>query len=360
MNNIITKMKMALVGMLVLPAAQATAQPVTTQMKPGRTPEGVVYFLPKTAIRFNLLIEKKTYTPGEYAKYAEKYLRLTGIEQETQTTYSVANYGITQIGVRDTSKCYNVVLKGKSETAEIKLSDDGVLLAVNDEPVKVKEEAPFQPAPKVPQPDPHQYQQPEIRMAGSMSKQAEMTVNQILELQEQRQMLITGEAEDMPQDEQQLRLMIEKLDQQREILMSMFTGTITRDTVEQSITVCPEKEVTREVIFRLSQKLGLVDKDDLSGVPYYMSIEDTHRTNTQKYEVPENKKNEGFFVNVPGRIKLTLFREDHQLGSFNLYAGQFGFVELRSGALFKRYVTHMTLNPTTGSVDKIHADMNTK
>lgn len=336
------------------------AQPVTTQMKPGRTPEGVVYFLPKTAIRINLLIEKKVYTPGEYAKYAEKYLRLTGIEQEEQVTYTVANYGITTIGVRDTSKCYSVMLKGKSETADIKLSDDGVLLAVNDTPVKPKEQAPFQPAPKAVTPDPHEYQQAEIRSAGSMAKQAEMTVNQILELQEQRQQLITGEAEDMPQDEQQLRLMIEQIDRQREILMSMFTGTTTRDTVEQTITVCPEKEVSREVIFRLSKKLGLVDKDDLAGVPYYMTIEDMHRTNTQKYEVPDNKKNEGFYVNVPGRIRLTLHREDHQLATFDLYAGQFGFVELRSGALFKRYVTHMTLNPATGSVDNIHADMNSK
>ena len=53
-------------------------------------------------------------------------------------------------------------------TLKLTMAALGVLLAVNDEPVKVKEEAPFQPAPKVPQPDPHQYQQPEIRMAGSM------------------------------------------------------------------------------------------------------------------------------------------------------------------------------------------------
>ena len=93
----------------------AQAQAVSTPLKAGRTAEGVTYFLPKTAIRFNLLIEKKTYTPGEYAKYAEKYLGMTGIEQEEQITYSVASYNISQIGVRDTSKCYTVELKGKRE-----------------------------------------------------------------------------------------------------------------------------------------------------------------------------------------------------------------------------------------------------
>ena len=340
--------------------SEMQAQAVSTPLTAGRTAEGVTYFLPKTAIRFNLLIEKKTYNPGEYAKYAEKYLGMTGIEQEEQVTYSVASYNICQIGVRDTSKCYTVELKGKSETADIKLSEDGVLLAINDEPAKPKLTAPFTPAVKKPTIDPHQFLSDDVRSAGSMAKKAEMTVNQLLELQEHRQQLITGEADDMPQDENQLRYMIEQIDRQRDALTSLFTGSIVRDTIEQIVTVCPEKEVQREVIFRLNKKLGLVDKDDLSGIPYYMSIEDLHRSNTQKYGTPENKKDGGFYVNVPGRIRLTLHREQQQLGSFDIYAGQFGFVELRSGALFKRYVTHMTLNPATGSVDKVHADMNTK
>ena len=340
--------------------SEMQAQAVSTPLTAGRTAEGVTYFLPKTAIRFNLLIEKKTYNPGEYAKYAEKYLGMTGIEQEEQVTYSVASYNICQIGVRDTSKCYTVELKGKSETADIKLSEDGVLLAINDEPAKPKLTAPFTPAVKKPTVDPHQFLSDDVRSAGSMAKKAEMTVNQLLELQEHRQQLITGEADDMPQDENQLRYMIEQIDRQRDALTSLFTGSIVRDTIEQIVTVSPEKEVQREVIFRLNKKLGLVDKDDLSGIPYYMSIEDLHRSNTQKYGTPENKKDGGFYVNVPGRIRLTLHREQQQLGSFDIYAGQFGFVELRSGALFKRYVTHMTLNPATGSVDKVHADMNTK
>ena len=310
-------MKKLLLAAMCLWSAIAMAQPQTTPMTAGRTADGIIYYLPKTAIEFNLLIEKKTYTPGEFAKYAEKYLRLKGVNLEEEVTYSIVNYGLTQIGVRDTSKCYAVKLKGgKCETAEIKLSDEGVLQSVNAESVKPKKHVPFTPAPSVKQPNPHLYLTAEVLSAGSTAKMAELTVEQILELQEHRQQLITGEADDMPQDEQQLQRMIDEIDKQREILMTLFTGTVTRDTVEQTIVVCPEKEVEREVIFRLSKNLGLVDKDDLSGVPYYMTIEDMHRTTFQKYDIPENKS-----------------------------------------SLFKRYVTHMTLNPTTGSVDKIHADM---
>ena len=352
-------MRKLLLAAISLLCGTALAQPETTPMQAGRTPEGVVYFLPKTVIRFNLLIEKKTYTPGIFAKYAEKYLRLTDIEQEEEVTYNIASYKITQVGVRDTSKCYAVKLKGgKCETAEIKLSDDGVLLAVNADPMPQKLPEPFKPAPRAPEVNPRHFMSAEVLAAGSLAKQAELTVQQIIELQEHRQQLIMGEADDMPQDEQQLRLMIEQIDRERDVLMTLFTGTTRRDTTEQVVEVCPEKEVQREVIFRLSKKLGLVDKDDLSGIPYYMTIEDQHRTTLQKYDIPDNKKEGGFYVNVPGRVKLTLHRENHFLGAFDISAAQFGFVELRSGSLFKRYVTHMTLNPVTGSVDKIHADPN--
>lgn len=345
---------------LLLMSLVAMAQAESTPMKPGKTPEGVVYFLPKTAIQFNLLIEKKTYTPGDFCKYAEKYLRLTGINQEEEVTHTIISYGLTQIGVRDTSKCFSVNLKGKSATADVRLSDDGVLLSVNAEPATMPHKEPFKPSPRPATVNPRQYLSAEVLSAGSMAKMAELTVQQIIEIQNHKQQLITGEAEDTPTDKDQLQLMLDQLEKEREALMSMFLGTTVRDTVEQVVVVCPDKEVKREVIFRLNKKLGFVDKDDLSGVPYYMTIEDQHHTTLQKYDIPENKKDGGFFVNVPGKIRLTLEREDHKLGSFDVYAAQFGFVELRSGSLFKRYVTHMVLNPFTGSVDKIHADMPTK
>ena len=348
-------MKKLLFAAMLLCSTVAMAQQQTTQMKPGRTAEGIVYYLPKTAIEFNLLIEKKTYTPGIFAKYGEKYLRLRGIKQEEEVTYSIANYGLTSIGIIDTTKCFYVKTKGgKCENAEIHLTPEGVLQS------KLKPRTPFKPGPQPKQPDPKQYLNAEVLSAGSTAKMAELTVEQIIELQERRQALITGDADDIPQDEQQLQLMIDEIDKQREILLTLFTGTTRRDTVEQVLVVCPEKEVERDVVFRISKKMGLVDKDDLSGIPYYMTIEDMHHTTFQKYDVDEKKKEGGFYVNVPGRIKLTLHRDNHFLGSFDLYAAQFGFVELRSGSLFKRYVTHLTLHPATGAVVRQYSDMDKK
>lgn len=38
---------------------------------------GVTYVLPKTEIELTVQATKHTYTPGEFSKYAERYLRLT-------------------------------------------------------------------------------------------------------------------------------------------------------------------------------------------------------------------------------------------------------------------------------------------
>ena len=74
--------------LLTLLPFQLKAQPEIAQLQPGQTADGVVYFLPKTAVRIHLLIEKQTYTPGQFARYAEHYLQLKGIQQQGRASNS--------------------------------------------------------------------------------------------------------------------------------------------------------------------------------------------------------------------------------------------------------------------------------
>ena len=343
---------------LVLWNVISWAQPVSsTKLLEGKVPEGTVYYLPKTVFHFHLLIEKTSYTPGVFAKYAERYLHLKGIQQESQINHRLIDFQLSQTGVRDTSKCFIVNLKGKSATSEIKLSDDGVLLAVNDTPVVVKSHTPFVAAPKKRRVDPMRFLSEEVQMAGSMAKKAELTALQIAELKEHRQLLITGEAEEMPSDKAQLQLMLDEIDKTYNALMSLFTGVTECDTTEQTFTLSPDKEMKREVVFRISKLQGLVDKDDLSGIPFYLTLEDLHQQSQQQYDFPENKKDGGFYTNIPGFVRLTLYREDQQLATFDYPLAQFGFTELRGGSLFRKYPTHLRLDPITGAIEKLQAEM---
>ena len=327
---------------LLLGCMTTMAQPVSSsKLQEGKVPEGTVYYLPKTVIHFHLLIEKKTYTPGIFCQYAEKYLRQKPAGQDEDIHHRVVDFRLSQTGVRDTSKCFIATLKGKSATSEIRLSEDGVLLAVNDTPIVVKKQPPFKAtAKKKKNLDPMKFLSDEVRMAGSNAKKAELVALQMA-----------------PTDKAQLQLMLDEIDQQYEGLLSLFMGTTTCDTTEQHIALCPEREMKREVIFRISKPLGLVDKDDLSGIPFYLTIEDLHKQSQQQYDYPENKKDGGFYTNVPGFVRLTLYREDRQLATYEYPFAQFGFTELRGGSLFKKYPTHLKLNPITGAVEKLQAEI---
>ena len=129
--------------------------------------------------------------------------------------------------------------------------------------------------------------------------------------------------------------------------MAQFTGTVRRDTTQHVLTLCPEREMKHEVLFRISRRLGLVDSDDLSGIPYYIDLKNL---NPAEHPAPENKKPTGFFVNVPGMAQLTVSQEDQPLAQFDVPLAQFGFTELRDGDLFRRYVTQLQLHPATGAV----------
>ena len=77
--------------------------------------------------------------------------------------------------------------------------------------------------------------------------------------------------------------------------------------------------------------------------------------------MPEQKKNgavEGIFVNVPGKVKATIYHGNKPMGSFDLSAAQYGYTEFLSGELFnKRYTTKLVLSPITGAIMKLEAEM---
>jgi hypothetical protein len=337
------------------------AQTQISQYQPGVTPEGAIYFLPKTALRISVLVEKTTYQPGDFASYAQRYLRLPNVSQEPSVSHRIIDIQQMPIGIADDFKCYALKFDIKTVAANVALADDGRLLAINAEPKKVEEPESFKPSPKPLPVNPRKYLTEEILAAGSTAKMAELTANEIYDLRENRNLLIKGQADFMPQDGTQLRMMIAQLDMQDRVLSSLFQGTTVRDTVEHIITFVPEGPVTRQLLFRLSQELGLVDVDDLSGDPYYITVEDLNSVPATDDEAAAKTKKKqyeaGVYVNVPGRMRVTLYKGIEQILQASHQVAQFGNVELLSPDLFnKHYTTRLWLNPVTGAVDRLFAE----
>ena len=332
------------------------AQTAVSTYLPGVTPEGAIYLLPKTGIRIAVQVEKTTYAPGELCKYAERYLRIKDVSPTPSVNYRITDIRQEAYAVADTSKHYAIEFNAKTAATNVRLSDDGILLAINADPITIPATKPFVAAPHPASVNPRQYMNEETLAAGSTAKMAELIAQDIYEIRESRNLLVRGQADNMPKDGEQLRLMLNQLDKQDQAMNSLFIGITEKDTTEHVITIIPNKTSDQQVLFRFSQKLGLLESDDFAGVPYYYKVEDLKTVPPVEVIDPKkkNKQAPGVYVNVPGKLRSTISDAKGVISTAEFPAGQFGNVELLSGALFnKRYTTRLWLNPLSGAVEKI-------
>ena len=344
----------------------SVAQTVSSVYQPGVTTEGAVYFLPKTAVSVTVEVEKTTYTPGDLCQYAERFLRIKDVSPTPSVSYRIIAIRQQALAVPDTTKRYAVKFDARTSATNVRLSDDGILLAINTEERRTGNENTTAAVnsslithhPSLP--NPRLYMNEETLAAGSTAKMAELTAQDIYEIRESRNLLVRGQADNMPKDGEQLRLMLNQLDLQDHALSSLFIGTYDRDTIRQTLTVVPSDNITHEILFRFSQKLGLVDSDDLAGVPYYIHIENLKTVPPAPVADPKKKQKpvDGIFVNIPGRLRSTVSDSQGPITADEYAAGQFGNVELLSGALFnKRYTTRLRLDPLSGAIERLDAEL---
>ncbi len=348
-------------ALLTMAAAGAQAQTEVQTYTPGVTAEGITYFLPHTRLLVSVTATKTTHTPGEYARFAQRYLRIGNVPTTAYDEWAITSVNITPYGVPDKTKAYTIKLKSKTSAPLVGLSRDGLLLSVNtDAPAPAS-----LPTPSVtrtggsPKFNPADYKTEEILSAGSTTKMAELTANEIYDIRENRSLLTKGQADFMPKDGEQLKLMLAKLDEQEEALLQLFKGTTSTETHVMTFSYDPAKETDRDVLFRFSRYLGPVAADDLSGDPIYISVKDLKSLPAEVADEGKGKKKqeEDLRYIVPGQAEVTVFTNRQVLTESTLPLAQFGRVEHLGGDLFnKKYTTRVTLHPETGGIIRIDAD----
>ncbi len=343
---------------LVLCTVGAFAQTEVSPYVPGVTAEGVTYYLPRTALRLTVVTEKQVYTPGEYGKYADRYFRLSQVNSEPYTKWSIKSMDLVPYGVPDSLKVYSIRLNKKTVAPLVGLTPDGILLSVNTE----GEEEPLPAVPKghdAPErPNPRDYMSQEILSATSHAKIAELTADEIYDIRDSRTALIKGEAENMPKDGAQLKLMLDQLTVRETALAQLFKGTVDTCTEVFTIDFTPAELTDRMVLFRFSEKLGVVDNDDLSGEPVYLSLKSMNTLPRPAADEKEGKKkaktDEGIYYNVPERVAVSVFNASGELCKGEFPMGQFGNVEILSKVLFdKRATTQVTFYSSNGAIKQL-------
>ena len=323
----------------------------------GQVVGDIPYTLPKTAVRTTLLIEKTTYTPGEFAPYAERYLKQKGVPQEKSTEYRIISAGMECFHVPDTAKGHILSLDRKHMVEEVARTPDGILLAINAKAEETPAKEKFKPAKKAKQPNPMDYMNGDILRAGSKAKMAELTAQEIYDIRDSKSQLQRGEADYMPGDGQQMKIMLDGLEASENALLSTFEGTKRIDTTQVDIDFVPGKASEKAVLFRFSKKLGLTDADDLAGEPYHLAVEAVETTTGTAGEKGKKTKDDiGLWVNRPAKAKARLYGKGGTLAEMEFLAGQFGTEESLSGELFgKKQTTRVVLNRDNGGLELIEA-----
>ncbi|MBP5771229.1 MAG: DUF4831 family protein [Bacteroidaceae bacterium] len=348
--------------MLGLGTASMNAQTEVSEFRPGLTLEGVNYFLPKTVFEVVVKAEKAVTQPGEFAEYAERYLRQKDVPQTESTSWTLKSISLMPYGVPDENKAYSIKLRPKTAAPLVSMTEDGLLLGINTQvdPEPVPELPKGEPAPKPL--NGRDYMTHDILSAGSTAKMAQLTAEEIYDIRDSRNALVRGEADNTPKDGQQLKLMLDNLDLQERALGSMFKGQTLTSTEVMTFDYEPTTDSTEvgepQLLCRFSRRLGLVAADDLSGEPVWITIKPLGKLPVAEENADVARKKakmeQGVYVNQPLRARVVVSMGGQTLMTTEVPIAQLGTTEILSDALFNKHMeTRVTIHQHTGSVKQI-------
>ncbi|MEY8707952.1 DUF4831 family protein [Bacteroides faecichinchillae] len=345
-------------GLLIATTAYAQTE-VLTGVTRGKD-YGVVYTLPKTQIELEIKANKIRYTPGEFSKYANRYLRLNNVSTDPEEYWELTSVKITPIGVPNGDATYFVKLKDKTVAPLIELTENGVIKSINVPYTKSNTPKAHGVTPTIPNKiNPRDFLTEEILIASSTAKMAELVAKEIYNIRESKNALLRGQADNTPSDGAQLKIMIDNLNAQEEAMTEMFAGTRNKEEKTFTIRLTPDKELENAVAFRFSKKLGVVSNDDLAGVPYYINLKDLKTVKMPQEDEKKKKDLDGIAYNVPGQALVTLTDGKKKLYESEIPVTQFGIIEYLAPVLFNKNSTiKVYFDPNTGGLLKVEREEN--
>ena len=340
-------------GILIATSAYAQTD-VSTGIMRGKD-YGVTYLLPKTEIEIVVQATKHTYMPGEFCKYADRYLRMNNVSADPNIYWTIDKVQTHVAGVPDKDNVYFVKLKDKTVAPLMELTEDGIVRSINIPRLNSH----TIPATKITAAaqeiiDPRKFLTEEILMASSRAKMAELVAKEIYNIRESKNALLRGEADNMPQDGAQLKIMLDNLNAQEDAMTKMFSGTRDKEEKTFTIRLTPDKELNNEVAFRFSKKLGVVANNDLAGTPFYITLKDLKTVKMPQDDGKKKKEPEGIAYNVPGQAQITLTDGKKKLYEGEVPVTQFGIIEYLAPVLFNKNSTiKVYFDPNTGGLLKV-------
>lgn len=350
--------KYLLSGMLVAISCMTFAQVVR------ENEAAVVYYMPKTELVIHIDYEVVTQTPGVFYQYAERYLGAEEIIMENNTNCQLRAVRVATESSADTERAYKVTAQKGINTQLVSLSEDGRLVGygIENASLQFSERSPgeLQNGSKAAYSLEAKSEElmpllEEQFMAGSVAKMAEGAAKQIYRIRETRLNILAGDVEHVPTDGKAMELVLNELDKQEQALVALFVGKTQVTHHTHAVRYVPGESVEKEVVCRLSAHNGIVDKNDLSGEPLYLTLVAKKQTLLPAGIADKNTPSlSQIHYNLPGEAQVALTFKGKQMAEQNVAVAQYGVAIPLAQELFTgKTVPTIQISAETGNILEI-------
>ena len=322
------KQLMIIVAALLMAVGYTNAQVVR------ENEAAVVYYMPKTELVIHIDYEVVTQTPGVFYQYAERYLGAKEIIMENNTNCQLRAVRIATESSADTERAYKVTAQKGINTQLVSLSEDGRLVGYGIENASLqfseRSQGELQNGSKAAYSLEAKSEGlmpllEEQFMAGSVAKMAEGAAKQIYRIRETRLNILAGDVEHVPADGKAMELVLNELDKQEQALVALFVGKTQVTHHTHAVRYVPGESVEKEVVCRLSAHNGIVDKNDLSGEPLYLTLAAKKQTLLPAGYIDKNTPLlSQIHYNLPGEAQVTLTFKGKQMAEQTVAVAQYG------------------------------------
>lgn len=307
-----------------------------------------IYSLPKTELIFEVEVEKTIQKPGRYYQYAERYLATNQIILEEKTNYRLKNIKLNCNAMADSLRTYSI--PANKYNNQITVNSKGLLCGVNVPVIETDIATKPTHLSKKTKANTSNNVLPlseEYLMAGSTAKLAEGAAKQIYRIRESRLSLLTGDLEHMPSDGASLKSMLKELNSMENELTELFIGTKQTETIRHIIRITPYEAMEKSVLFRISALKGLVANNDLSGVPFYLSIK-PQTISTIQPDPKAKRTKTAIYTIIPATTSVTLSDGINTLVAEDILMPQFGIVVPIAEELYNQPKIKITVDAKSG------------
>ncbi len=333
--------------------------------------EGVVYALPRTALRVYVKATKETFVPGPYAGYANQLLGIKNAKTEAETKWTITEVRITSFVEPDPNQVYKAV---GDAALKVSLTSDGRIAGINvpnstEQPITLKTNKIIETAdaaddfsfdyftdtPFYTPGDSTNGFQP-VRV--STDKKAAEAAKRVLDCRINRFDMVAGMMDEFHPDGEAYKVSLEELKRIEKNYLSLFVGRTVRKNDIFTFNFIP-KEITKngEVVFRISNENGIIPADDLSGKPVMIEfdVEDGMIDKFSELAKSENPDagESGLYYRIPATTTVRIVNELNTVATARFPIAQFGVVaplpeKIVDGGYMVKY------NTETGAIKSVY------